>query len=488
MERQGPTRIATGGGRDPSASIWVLAAAILATSTAIFNVRTVAHIDQPPTAPKVAERCKELISYPDTDQFLQHLELSARALRKGRIHFPVSDFDCPVSYLVAAGLALCVTGWSPLVTHNVFYLVVFFFNGLAAFAFLRSLVRSTSLALLGSLAYQCCNYIFMSYYLGHMNCLQIQWIPLAFLAAWRLVEGAVDGRARASPGSGGGPAEPLREGIARPDEPSRGVWWGPLGLLGVAMGMQVLSSPYYTEFLAFVALPAFLVGYGLSARRASGFPARAALTIAAQFLAAAVVAGVISGFYLLPRLGFPSTTYPPQWYRPYVLDHYIELLDPGDPALFVGLPMFVLAVLSLRWWFYHARPLTSALVLTMVVALAMMVPAIPGTPYWIVYHIAPMFKHMRVPLRLFPIFFLMLIALNVVYLDTVGRGLSAYRRRGLIALVFCSVIGLNWMASPWVLNFDLVSLTKGLLGLPQGSIEEPASRTKAARGDRPSSA
>jgi hypothetical protein len=413
--------------------VWIPAAIVLAVSTVLFNAKTVAHVDQPrAVVPAVAERYRKLLDNNDTTEFLNHLRRSVAALRRGKVYFPVSDYDCPVTYLLAAGAMALATGWPLLVVHNLFFLAVFYLNGLSAFAFLRSLVRSSLPALLGALAYQGCNYVLMCHYMGHMNNAQIQWIPLVFL----------------------GLCQTVRKGAS--------LGWA--ALLGVAAGLQVLSSSYYTVFLATAALPVFGLAYGASALRDGLWCGRDLIRFALWLAFAAALAALVSGFYLIPRLGSPPKTFQLPWWRPFVLDHYLELLDPSEPALFVGLPPIVLAVLALRWWYLDPRPLTTAFVVTAAASLLLMLPAVPGTPYWFYYHLCPMFKYLRVPLRFFPIVLLMLTALNTLYLDAVFRNLGPARRRALAGAILCSFLTFNWLSSPWVVDLDLVSAVKRLLG------------------------
>jgi len=251
---------------------WIVATIILATTTALFNCHTLLHIDQRRVAPSlVVERfilylkadvqhpdtlrlpdALTLLTHNDTDEYLDLLSKSATVLREGKIYIPVGDFDCPLTYLLPAGIVLLFTDWSPLIVHNLFFLVVFFLNGLFAFAFLRTLSKHLGLALLGALSYQGCNFVFWSHHMGHMNNIQLQWIPLIFLAVWQLLSS------------------------------EKGVRW--TVLLGVGIGLQVLSSPYYTLFLCFAALPVFVLVYLTIALRQRLLPAEYLIRFALQLL------------------------------------------------------------------------------------------------------------------------------------------------------------------------------------------------------------
>jgi len=438
----------------------ILATIVLATTTVVFNWNTFLHIDQRREAPSVvAERYNlytryilhtdaylqhpdalripdalALLTTNDTDAFIYLLIESTTALGKGRFYMPLSNFDLCLTYLLPGSIVLLLTGWPPLVVHNLFFLVVFFLNGLFAFAFLRTLSRHLGLALLGALSYQGCNFVFSSHHLGHMNNIQLQWIPLIFLAVWQLLSSE-----------------------------RRALRW--TVLLGVGMGLQVLSSPYYTLFLCFAILPVFVLVYLIIALRQRLLATEHLIPLALQGLLAGTIALLVSLFYIIPRLGTPPRVYSVNaaTWRPYVLNDYLELLDPMDPALFIGLPLFVLMILAVRWWYEHSRPLTSAVGMTMVVSLVLMLPAVPGTPFWFFYHIVPLANHLRVPLRCFPIFYLMLISLTTLYLNHVFRDLSSIRRSmvvvGLLSVFVCS----NWLVSPWAFDLDLVSIIKKLL-------------------------
>ncbi len=414
---------------------WVLAVFVLAITTWLFNTRVVAHLDRPRSvAPSVEKRYDKLLYQNDTDNFLRYQETSAEALRQGKLYVPLGDFDCPVTYLMPTGAASGFTRMSPLVAHNLFFLFVCFLNGLTAYAFLRSLGCATPWALMGAVTYQGSNYVLMCHFMGHMNNVQVQWIPLIFL----------------------GVAESMRPGAR----------WGWSLLLGAALALQVLSSPYYTLYLGFVTLPVFVLVYIVSDLRYSERTGWDLLGSIARLGLAACFAVLLSSFYLLGRLGSPSRTFVPPRGRQYSFDHYLEWLEPSDPALFIGLPTLVIAVLALRWWYLNRRPITTAMVATGVSALLMMFPALPGTPYWLFHRYVPFFNRMRVPLRFFPIFFLMLIALDMVYLSEVYRRLSRGHRLALLLVALAAFLAFNWLASPWPLDFQLVTILKTIFKRP----------------------
>ena len=412
---------------------WVLAAIILTISTALLNWTLVLHIDQRRTvAPELCEKYRELLDNNETLEFLRLLQQSTDSLREGKVYFRISNYDCPVTYLLAGGVMALTTGWPILLVHNLFFLIVFFLNGVCAYASLKSLGQDSRPALIGALLYQSSNYVFMSHYMGHMHCVQLQWIPLVFMSMFQM---------------------------ARRD--SRLGW---AALLGTVAGLQVLSSPYYTLYLGFVAVPVFSLVYFVGSSCRGSMTARDLVRFVGHAALAVGVAVLVSCFYLLPRLGsLPQHFTLPLW-RPFALDHYLELLDPSDPALFIGLPMFVLSILSLRWWYHRPQLLTSAIVMTMGVSLLMMLPAVPGTPYWFFYHLIPLADRLRVPLRFFPVFHLMLIALATLYLNDVLRYHSPVRKWLVSAGVLVALLIFNWLASPWVTDFQLVPAVKGLLG------------------------
>lgn len=419
-------------------SAWLLAAVVAAASTVVFNVEVLRHLDERRAVDPAVMAHNPSINKKDTDtpEFFRLLEISASSLRQWRVFVPTGDFDCPLDYLVLGGLAMNLTGWEPLPVHNLFFLVVFFLNGFCAFAFLQSLLRHISLALAGSVVYQTCNYAFSAHFIGHMHSVQMQWIPLVF---W-----AVYGMLRTQSGWG----------------------WRWVLLLGVCMGLQVMSSPYYTLFLSFVALPVFTLVYLAASFRAGALAGRDLARFGVRLILSALLAGLVSGVYLLPRFGTLPVVYGPPTWRASALAHYLDLLNPNHHALFVGLPVLALSVLAYRWWWLQARPLTSAIAVTSVVGLLMMLPAIPGTPYWFFYHVAPLATRLRVPMRFFPIFYLMLLTLNALYLDDVFQRLSPWRKVALVTILLLTMLAFDWVTSPWALAFDLASTVKTWLKQP----------------------
>jgi hypothetical protein len=231
-------------------------------------------------------------------------------------------------------------------------------------------------------------------------------------------------------------------------------------LLGVAMGVQIFSSPYYTLYLGMVTLPVFALTYAGFAYKARTFFFRDLKPLAACLLGSAAIAFAVSSFYLIPRLGAVPQTFPPPTWLPYTLDNYLELLDPSDPFTFLGLPVFILAVLAIAWALRNRTPLRMALVATAAAALIMMLPAVPGSPHWIFYKLVPPFRHLRVPIRFFPIFNLMLLSLIALYLKEALGQMTLWRRRLAAGVILSSIMFFNWMASPYCLGIDVISLGK----------------------------
>jgi hypothetical protein len=406
---------------------------VFAVSTVVFNIRTIAGIREQRACPTVVmEQHPPIMSNDDTGEFLRLLDESASALKQGRIYFPVSDYDCPLSFLLPAGAVRLLTGLQPLVVLNLFFLVVFFLNGLAAYWFFRSVGGYEGLALLFGVFYQSTNFVFLSHHMGHMNNAQIQWIPIIFVGAIRLLA------------------------------PEANLMWALL--LGLTLGLQILSSPSYTVYVFCTALPIFITTYLFAARRNRALQWANCQCLFRNLGIAGLVAVSISAVYLIPRVGSMPVKYPQPTWLPFALHDCRQLLDPTHPLLFIGLPMFVLIILSTQWWLSNRDPLTTAIAVTMICSLSMMLPAVPGMPYWIFYEINPLFRHLRVPARFFPIFFLMLLALSIRYLTDSKRATSFARSCWTATSLFCLHLIFYWLSSPWILHVDIVRITKDMLG------------------------
>src|SRR5262249_34883705 len=140
-------------------------------------------------------------------------------------------------------------------------------NGVAAYGFLRAVGAAGPLAAVAALGYMTPNFVLYSQHMGHMNYVQLQWIAFAF---WGLV------------------------GVLRP----AAGWWSAVGL-GAAMGLQLLSPPSFSLYLAYIGLPVFAVAY-LLASPAAARPGSGRLVL--RGLVAVAVALAIAGPYLVARL------------------------------------------------------------------------------------------------------------------------------------------------------------------------------------------
>ena len=395
--------------------VWVPALVLFAAATVLLNWRTVRDLNTQRPAPEPSTlRYAGVMTANDTLAFSFHLTTSTEAVKRGTVYFPLSDFDCPITFLVPGGLLQWATGWPPIRVINVFTLVAVFLNGVAAFGLMRSGGAAGPVAAIAAVGYMAPNFVLYSQHMGHMNYVQVQWIAFTF---WGLL-------ATVRAGAG---------------------WWPAVGL-GLAMGLQLLSSPSFALYLAYVALPLFAVTHWCVAPR----PRPQLLGLALRGTVAVAVALAVAGAYLFPRMG----AMPGRFDVPgpsFTWNHLGELFDPAHPTLFVGVGLFALGVLAGRWCCSNRSPAVAAALVTMCVATLCMLPAISGTPYWALREYAPLFDRMRVPTRFIPIVILMLLAPISWYLTA-----SAERRTwatwGYAALLFLALL-CNWLLSSWVCGY-----------------------------------
>ena len=400
--------------------VWGCALVAFLLFGALLHHRTLAHLDEQRPAPEESRRTPHDVTLMcnDTQAFSDFLAWFTAELRDGRATVPVSHFDCPVTFLAPAGALQLATDWPAVRIINLFTLAAVFLNAVAAFGFLRAVGATGPVAAAGAIGYMSPNFVLYAQHMGHMNYVQVQWVAFAF---WALVE------------------------VLRP-----GSGWLPAVGLGLAMGLQLLSSPAFSLYLAYVGLPVFAVTYLLSARREQR-PNLVRLVL--QGAVAVAVALAVAYFYLAPRFGaMPEPLRVPPG-RGFTWNSFAEWFDPAHPALFLGVPLFALGVLAARWWWWNKTPTGTAMVATLLVCAACMLPAIKGTPYWVLREYAPLFDRMRVPMRFFPFVLLMTLGLVATYLSacaTTRRG-----RWGYTAL-FLAALAANWLLSPWVYGVTIL--------------------------------
>ncbi|QEL15560.1 hypothetical protein [Limnoglobus roseus] len=401
---------------------------VLALAALIANRQILSRPDAAFPAPAAAwERYGNTVQWNDTDIFATQLDESAAALRSGRLHFPLSDYDCPVTFLVAGGAVKILTDWPTVRILNFFALACMFVSGLAAFSLFRLFGAALLPATVTAVAYQTSNFVLYSHQQGHMHNVQLLWIPLAFISLTLMLR-----------------------------QPNH--WW-PAVSLGAAMGCQVMSSPSLTLYLSYVALPVFVVAYQLARWRRGEGSWRDLGLLAVRGLLAVAVAVMVSAVYLIPRVSnlprhFPR---PLSTVHPFVLYDPAFLLDSAHPMLFLGWPLVIAGVLAVAWWWGNRTPELTAVVATGAAAFLMMVPARFGMPYWFFWRYAPMGDHLRVPNRFFPIFFLMLLAGVAIYLTRRWPGSARPA-----AVLFAAVVVGNWLTSPWMLEFDFYTALDGV--------------------------
>jgi hypothetical protein len=394
---------------------WLVAGVVCAATTVGLNWSAITHPDRQRPAPRSSvARETLLLWFNDTDVFLYHLEQSTSAAREGRVYFPVTDFDCPVSFLIPGGVFRAVTDWSGLRVMNVFALGIFFACGMAAYGLLRELGASPLFALTAAVAFQTGNCEFYYPQMGHMNSTQLQWIPAT---VWAL-------------------AATLRTGRR-----------GPAVVLGLVMGMQVLSSPSYSLYLAYFVLPAFAFGYWNAGRRA-GDKWPIALHLRRAALAVAVAFG-LAAFYLLPRFTALPHTFPLDPDNGYHVTSLRGLIDPRHPMLFFGWGVIGLGAVSLVLSRLDRSPATVGIVTAFYAALVMILPGVVGSPYWLAYHTLPLMDRTRAPIRLAPFVLLFLLAIIALALTRLTAGRPVWVR-ATAAGSFMLAVAANWFTSPWI--------------------------------------
>jgi hypothetical protein len=414
---------------------WAAVAAFLAAATAALHPNAVLRPDDPPAYPAEVRRLADFFPEGDLPHFVEYLEQSADALRRGRVEFHVGEFDCPPTFLLPGAAVRVLTGWPPVRVVNAFALVGFWVGGLAAYGLFRDLGANGPTAAVAAAGLVGCNYLASAHHWGHLNNTQLAWMGFAFWATARLCR----------PGAG----------------------WRPAAGLGLAMGLQVLSSPSYTLYLAYAGLPAFAAGWwAVRWRRGEATRAEAG-RFAAKLAAAVFLAAAVAAFYLVPRLGNPSPSYVPPVLGPVAFQKFVDMTDPAHPVLFIGFPLVVLGTLAVNWCCRHPRPETIALTATLGTAWAMTLPAVPGTPYWLMYHTMPLVDRVRTPVRFAPMALMMLLGLVAVYLSAWADGRRPAARWLAGGGLLAALLGGNWLVSPWYYApggrcFD--SLTAALAG------------------------
>jgi hypothetical protein len=394
---------------------WLVAVAVCALTTVGLNWEAVAHPDRQRSAPAVAvAREPLLLSFNDTDEFLFHLDQSTDALRRGHVYVPVTEFDCPVSFLLPGGAVRVVTGWSGLRVMNLFALSAFFLGGLAAYGLFRELGVCSALALAAAVGFQTTNCAFYYPHMGHMNSAQLHWLPAA---VWGL-------------------AVTLRTGKRLPAV-----------TLGALMGSQALSSPSYTLYLTYFVLPAFACEYWRAAGRAGqGLPL--ALLLRRGGLAVVVALG-IAAFYLVPRLGAMPKVFPLDPENGYHLTSVRALFDPSHPILYLGWRLIGLGIVGVIVSRTDPSPAAAGTVAGLYAVGLMILPGVVGSPLWLAYHTLPMLDRTRAPIRLAPFVLLFLLGVTALALTRLTAGRPRWVRvAGVGSLVVA--VAANWITSPWV--------------------------------------
>ncbi len=360
------------------------------------------------------------ISHSDSIQHTSKIDKARTLISEGESPVIVDKTDVGPIYIFS-GLLLTGLGLSSIAFHNLFLMFVLFFAGFFMYLLTKELTKNKVVSFFAGFLYMSSQYILYAYYWGHSNTVQIQWIPFIFLFLERFIR-------------------------YRKTEDAL--------LLGVGLGLQIMSGSYHVAHLGF-AIPIYVILRFLLVEKK--FVADKKFWL--KLIFAAVTAFIISGFYLIKKLMVSHSvirTLEENMQSYWRLNSLVDVLNIQS-FLYIGLIQFALLILAIYFIFRNLkdyRKYLPFLILLIFVLISMMGPfSIFAPGYWL-YKAWPLFNHLRVPFRMFPLFLLPLSLLCTIPLQKIKKKYQIIAVVVVILIIFLT----NLLYSPWLSNLHMYFL------------------------------
>lgn len=360
-------------------------------------------------------------SFSDIFEFINILKESEALLFKNKVifHFPPYAFEPSITFNYF-GILLGFFIKNKIVIVNLFFLLVIAFSGYGSFLITNYFIRDKLISILAGILYITSNNIFHHYYWGHLNLIQMQYIPIIILLFLKLSqESRLNLRLTA--------------------------------ITGFFYSLQLFSSTQYAIYLTVILLFCFLPLILFK-----NFKNIKILFI--NFIFTSLTFLIISGYYIYKRLNYQGTiirSLEENLTPGFRLNSLLNLVDPNHKA-FVGVITifyFLISVIYLflkiernnKIWFW-------SLILMFIFSLLFMFGPITNlSPYYILYRYFPLINKFRVPLRFFPFLLLSIINICTLALSTLLKGQSAILKIIFILLLWLSLI-MQYLSSSYFIG------------------------------------
>lgn len=351
----------------------------------------------------------------DAPQFIQQAKVASEKIMRLEKFYPIVFFQSSITYLLSTGILISL-GINNIMAHNIFFIFILFLIFLSYYVFLKSLNYSIGLSLLGAVIFFSCNYIHFEFAIGHMNYVQVQWLPLLFLLTKKIYE----------------------------TTNKKTIW----GLFILVLVMQFFSAGQYMLF-ASILIPVYLTLLILfDFKKENKNIKKTIFFVVSGF----IVVGFAVSFWLIEStkgstqifsLGLCQSSM-------FTLSNFFELIDKNNQQCYLGLIVFTLFIIAGIEIIIKKIKNQYVNVIMAIFTILLCIPPYPGTPYFFLYHFWPGMKHVRVPERFFPFAFIFFVLVVIDFINRRTEKLDNKKKIVVYGIILFFMTFFDWIPSPWI--------------------------------------
>lgn len=331
------------------------------------------------------------INHSDLFEYLNHFEKS-KSLFKKKIFFNIESPPLDPS-LTFDYFAIILNFFikDKIIISNLFFLLTLTLTGLSSFFLINFLINNKLISFFCGTLYMTSNYIFHQYYWGHLNLIQLQYLPLIFLFIVKLIKNNYfDFKSSA--------------------------------ILGILLSLQSFSSAQYSVYLLVIIIFCFfpfLVYYYYKNK----IIYRKNLLL--NFLIVILLFILLSGYYINKRLVFHkeiTRSLEENLRYGWHVNNIFDFINPSKKVYIGPLSIFYLIICLFYFIFKKSKQkkyFFPFILMFFISLISMFGPISKNSFYYFLYKYFPLIDKFRVPLRFFPFLLLSIVVIYAYFLKNI---------------------------------------------------------------------
>lgn len=372
----------------------------------------------------------EDINHSDSIQHISKIDEAKDLLDEGKTPIIVDSTDVSQIYILSGLVITNLFNISNVFFHNIYFFFSLFLSGFFMYLFAREITSNKLASFFAGFLYLSSQYLPYAYFWGHANTSQIQWIPLVFLFAERLIK----------------------------YNKKKDIFF-----LGIALALQIISVSQTTAYLTFI-LPLYLFLRILFLQKKELFKTKFWITNIKNFSLSILITVILISWYLIRKTDYePVIRTIEENTRDYwVATSFLNFVNPFSHLSFNAIPIliffiglyFIIKDLKIK----KSIKYIPFVIIFFFVLLCMFGPINYFMPYTWLYYLWPYINHFRVPFRMFP-FALMCFSLIASYAILSFKQYFKKEYVWITFIIIFSIIIAHILSSYWLSNNHMYFLT-----------------------------